>query len=701
MWQNRSIEEILQEERKLKKIVLALILVLFSVSGHLVSAQPHGFELAPLRFTPEEQAWIDNHRNLKMAVEKDAPPYEYLDGKIFKGITSSYIHIIEQSIGIRFEPVEIDDLPEGFRLLEEGKVAIVPMANRLPGEKVPALFSQPYVSSSLGIFGNANTAFINSFDDILEQKMAVSSHTLAKMPLLLNARKHNFVTYDHVIEAIKAVNDGEMPFYVGDILHTKFAMEMFGFADMRYIAPVVGSAYSFQMAVSPDNEMLLRLIDRAMAEISPIQHFEIRQKWTSDYFGREQLEVQRYLHYLYLSFGIFALILAWFFYRSHLSKKKALQIAHTQKMESIGRLAGGVAHDFNNMLAGIHGAAEILEMKIDTSSPLKKYTNIIINACERSSYLTSQLLVFSRDKGQKAADINLHTCLKDAIALLEHGVNKKIEIKEDFQAQDYYISGNRNLIQSLILNLGFNAKDAMGDKGEIDISTRDVDLGAEDIADCVINTKPGRYIEVCVKDYGCGIPENIRPKIFEPFFTTKEIGKGTGLGLAAVYGIVLEHKGTIRVESSSEGTSFYLYFPLIANKAEPKSEAKPAESVTAKVLVVDDEKILLELMKDILITLGAEVITVNDALQAVDVYKQNPDIDVVMLDVIMPGKTGVEIYDELLKINPDIRVIFMSGYNKDNEVLGLVEKNANAAFINKPYAVADCQQKITNMLAKK
>lgn len=692
---------IMRGNEKLSKFVIALMTALLVTFVTPSMAQPHGLELSAARFSQEEQNWINNHKILKMAVEKDAPPYEYLDGKIFKGITSSYIHLIEKSTGIRFEPVEIDDLPEGLKLLEQGEVALVPMANHIPDEDLPFLYSQPYVSSSLGIFGNANTAFINSFDDILEQKMAISSHTLAKMPLLSGKRKHNFITYDNVIEAIKSVNDGKTAFYIGDILHTKFAMEMFGYDDLRYIAPVVGSAYSFQMAVRHDNKMLLAIINKVMSGISPLQHFEIRQKWTSDYFGREQLEVQRYLHYLYFSFAIFAVILALFFYRTRLNKKKALQIAHTQKMESIGRLAGGVAHDFNNMLAGIHGAAEILEMKIDKQSPLKKYTNIIINACDRSSYLTSQLLVFSRDKGQKVADINLHACLKDAIALLEHGVNKKIEIKENFMAEDYYISGNRNLIQSLILNLGFNAKDAMGGKGEIDISTRDVELTSEEIADCVINVKPDRYIEVQVKDYGSGIPDTLIHKIFEPFFTTKEIGKGTGLGLAAVYGIVLEHKGTIRVESSIDGTSFYIYFPLIANKVEEQIETPIAQSVKAKVLVVDDEKILLELMKDILITLGAEVITVNDALQAVDVYCQNPDIDVVMLDVIMPDKTGVEIYDELIKINPDIRVIFMSGYNKDNEVLGLVEKNANAAFINKPYAVADCQQKITNMLAKK
>lgn len=684
-----------------QKIFIALsavALLLWCSAG--LRAQPHGFDTPALHFDAEEQAWLDKHRVLKLGVADDAPPYEYLDKEDFKGISSSYVRIIEQLTGIRFELVSSSDWDGRYRLLESGQVDMLSAAVRNFGHPADFIYSRPYVASSLGIFGNNNTAFINNFDDVLEQKVAISETTLAQMPRF-SKKEHNFIVYNDVAEALRAVNNGEIDFFVGDILHTKFSMDMYGLDNLRYVAPVVGSAYSFSMAVRPDRAMLMRIVNKVLSQISPVQHFEIRQRWTSDYSVREKMAVERYLQYLYLSFAAFALILLFLFYRSRLNKKKALQIAHTQKMESIGRLAGGVAHDFNNMLAGIHGAAEMLEMKIGSRRDLRKYTDIIINACERSSYLTSQLLVFSRDKGQKFSPMDMHACLHDAVTLLEHGVNKKIVIKEDFRASKHCISGNRNLIQSMILNLGFNAKDAMNGKGEIDISTRNVELREEDIADLVISVKPQRYLEVAVRDYGGGIPENIRHKIFEPFFTTKEIGKGTGLGLAAVYGIVLEHKGTIKIESSEKGTCFYLYFPVVANKTEKKAEHKEAGSLRAKVMVVDDEKILLELMKDILTTLGAEVITVNEPLDAVRIYKEHPEIDIVMLDVIMPGKSGVEIYDELRQINPGINVIFMSGYNKDNEVLGLIEKNPNAAFISKPYTVTGCQEKISKMLAKK
>ncbi len=684
----------------MKKIIFILLAAFISLGGSCVAARPFSPAAASELFSQEERAWIDGHRHLKMAVEKDAPPYEYTDGTAFNGITSSYVRLIEQATGIEFEPMLIGSLQEGIDLLERKQVSLVPLANRVFSRSDETAFSMPYVSSSLGIFGRETTAFINNFDDVLEQKVAVDVKTQGNM-LVMNNRERHFFVYENIADALKAVQDKEVSFYVGDILYTKYAIDVFDFDKMRYIAPVVGSAYSFQMAVREDDKMLLRIINKVLANVSPSQHFEIRQKWTSGYFGQEASEIRRYLYYLYFSFALFALAFLFFIYRSHVNKKKALQIAHMQKMESIGRLAGGVAHDFNNMLAGIHGATEMLEIKIGEEPVLRKYTDIILNACERSSYLTSQLLVFSREREKNFENVDMHGCLKDAIALLEHGISKKIEIKADFKAEDHFISGNCNLIQSLILNLGFNAQDAMGGKGRIDISTRNVSLEDGDMDDCVINIKPGHYLEVQVRDYGSGIPEQIRSKIFEPFFTTKEVGKGTGLGLAAVYGIVLEHKGTLRFESDGGGTCFYLYFPTTKQKKAQKQISQQIAPIQAKIMVVDDEKILLELMKDILVTLKAEVITVSVALKAAEVYRKNSGIDIVMLDVIMPGKGGVEVYEELLQINPDIKVIFMSGYNRDNELSSMVENNENAAFINKPYAVGECQRKIMEMLAKK
>lgn len=676
-----------------------LLLVGKAYAEGMILPPPPPPPVQPIVFSTEELDWLASHKTLALGVMEDAPPYEYMDNGEFKGMSSSYIKIIEEKTGLKFKLVPIAAWQDSYYLLKEGRIKVLSMAVR--NFRVPddILFSFPYVASSLGIFGRDSSAFINNFDDVLEQKVSISSSIIDHMPGLQD-KNHHFVVFEDVIEALKIANSGKIDFYVGDILHTKFAMDKFDLDKLRYIAPVVGSSYGFSLAVEQKDEVLLQIINKVLKNITPFQHLDIRQKWTSADFGNNQVIVKRYLNYLYFSFGVFALILVFLFYKGRNYRKKALQIAHTQKMESIGRLAGGVAHDFNNMLAGIHGAAEMLEIKMGEFPEVKKYTDIIINASNRSSYLTSQLLVFSRDKGQKITDMDLHKCLVDAVALLEHGVNKKIVIKTDFAAENHFVAGNRNLIQSMILNLGFNAKDAMDEKGELDISTHNIELCEEDVQDCILAVKPGEYIEIIVKDNGRGIPENIKAKIFEPFFTTKEIGKGTGLGLAAVYGIVLEHKGSIRVESSSEGTTFRIYIPVILNQDEKVVAVRDAQKIEAKILVVDDEKILLELMKDILGSLGAKVIAVNNSLEAVGVYQNTPGIDIVMLDVIMPGRNGVDIYADLLKINPAIKVIFMSGYNKDNEVLGLVEKNSNIDFISKPYSVVDCQQKISKMLAK-
>lgn len=648
-------------------------------------------------FSAEEQAWMRENPVIRLGVLKDAPPYEYIDDGVSKGLSSGYVRLISAESGLRFRPVEIADWRDIAGMFQRGEIDAVSLAVRTFDYGRQLNFTKPYLSSSLGIFGDTDIGFINNLDDVSGQKIAAARDIYASHPKVADGA--GFILYDNVLEAMRDVNDGKVDLYVGDILHSKFAIDKFDLKNLRYVAPVVGSAYSFSLAAVPEDKILTGIIDKILSGITPAGHQQIRREWVSADFGNEEVLRRRYLSYLYLASGVFLLVLLAILYQHRVHRRKAVQLAHMQKMESIGQLAGGVAHDFNNMLAGIRGAAEMLDLKI-SDKKLKKYIEIIINACERSSYLTSQLLVFARDKEQKEAQMNLHACLKDGLALLEHGVDKKMTVKSRFEAENPCIYGNCNLIQSLLLNLGFNARDAMSGEGVIEVATRNVTLAAEDIADCVLHAKAQEYVEMTVKDNGSGIPKNILPKIFEPFFTTKKAGSGTGLGLAAVYGIVREHQGTIRVETSEKGTVFHIYFPVSENKQCPIVVPQKLEKIAAKILVVDDEKILLELMKDMLSSLGADVLTAGNSFQAVSAYKKNPDIDLVMLDVIMPEAGGTEVLEKLRRINPDVKVIFMSGYDKDNAVAEMVERDEKLGFINKPYRMVDCQQKISKMLAK-
>ena len=374
------------------------------------------------------------------------------------------------------------------------------------------------------------------------------------------------------------------------------------------------------------------------------------------------------------------------------------QMNQNQKLESIGRLAGGVAHDFNNMLAGISGAAELLESKLGDKDPLIHYTDIILKACKRAANLTSELLMFSRNKGTSCEDMDLHQCVLDSINLLVPGLDRKIIIRKSLKAADFHICGNHDMIQNLILNLSINAKDAMENGGILSIKTKNTELSARKIQTMTHKVEPGKFVELAIKDGGPGIPEEIRGKIFDPFFTTKEVGKGTGLGLPAVYGIVSEHEATMKVETSSKGTIFHIYFPVIAVKQKKQKREGKVKEIKAKILIADDEALLLELLKDMLESAGAEVAATNKALEVAELYKKHKDIDAVMLDVVMPGKTGMEVYEELKKINPEVKVVFMSGYANDSKINQLVKSQKHIEFVRKPYMIKEITSKLLRVL---
>lgn len=654
-----------------------------------------------LNFSASEQVWLKEHTRLKVGVIRDMPPYEEYNAALRRpeGIAAGYWEVIAGSLNMDLNPVPVSNWEEGAELLRQKKIAALSFISGERARSLRLAASESYIASSLGIFTNDYGAFINNLDDVLPQLIAIDRIT-AGHRMIAGDLRHDYKIYPTAEAAIAAVNSGKVRFYVGDILRTKYMIEKYRLKNMRYIAPVVGSSYGFSWAAEPENRMFIRLVNKVLEQISAEQGLYIRYKWTTENERGGSFWSHRYARYFLWLFLGFALALAGVVYRSRTLRKRVLQLSQSQKMESLGRLAGGVAHDFNNMLAGIQGAAEFIRMKMTTGEQKKigKYVDIIIKACRRASHLTSQLLVFSREKERRFEPLNFNELIQDSILLLEHGVSKKTEIISRLRAKDCCVKANRDLIQNMVLNLGFNARDAMPSGGKLLIATRDAEIAPEEVHNFLVKVRPGRYLELTVKDKGSGIaPENLS-KIFEPFYTTKAVGKGTGLGLAAVYGIVVEHRGTIKVESSSKGTTFKIYFPLSAADVCIEKEPVVPMPLKAKIMAVDDEKILSELLKDILETLGCEVVSFNNPLEAADYYAGHPDFDVVMLDVLMPHLSGVELYYRLQKSNPGLKVIFMSGYSKDTEVEKIVAGNSRTAFIKKPYNVAELGEKLRGLL---
>lgn len=376
------------------------------------------------------------------------------------------------------------------------------------------------------------------------------------------------------------------------------------------------------------------------------------------------------------------------------------QLKITQKMDVIGQLAGGIAHDFNNMLGGIMGYAEMLSRKLDKDSKLYHYAERIIETTKKSADLTHKLLAFARKGKIISTPIDIHNSLEDAIGLLERSIDKKIEIIKQFNAKNSVVIGDPILLQNAFLNLAINARDAMPNGGQIIFSTKNIFLDYHYIKVNNLDLCEGNYVSIGVRDTGIGIPEEIIPKIFEPFFTTKEVGKGTGLGLSAVYGTIKEHKGTIKFYSEvNKGTEFIIYLPIDESAyINYSKEEEVLFSGKGKILIIDNEELIRNMAQNILSDLGYDVIVTDNGEEGLKIYNQNRDnIDLVILDIVMPKMDGPQTFMEFKKINPDIKVILTSGFSYEKGISELIKSGAKG-FIQKPFRSSELSKIVYDAL---
>jgi PAS domain S-box-containing protein len=367
-------------------------------------------------------------------------------------------------------------------------------------------------------------------------------------------------------------------------------------------------------------------------------------------------------------------------------KRMEDQIRQTQKMDVIGQLAGGIAHDFNNMLTAILGSAELMALHVADHPAAMKLLGTIQQAASRSADLTGQLLAFSR-KGQKnAVPVCVRSTIIDVISLLERTVDKNISLETRLTGSNSSVVGDPALLQNTLLNLGVNARDAMPEGGLITFATSNVILDADYCESSTFSINPGPYIEISVSDTGIGMTKDVILHAFDPFFTTKEIGKGTGLGLAAVYGTITDHHGCISVTSEPGiGTVFKLYLPVSDNEIEQNSGDEVLTQGSGGILLVDDEEILRDVGQALLEAMGYTVYLAEDGEQALEVYaREHKNISLVILDMQMPRMGGKETLERLKGRYSDIRVLISSGYHQDGTVEELKKIGAKG-FLQKPY----------------
>ncbi|WP_372794166.1 response regulator [Pontiella sp.] len=375
----------------------------------------------------------------------------------------------------------------------------------------------------------------------------------------------------------------------------------------------------------------------------------------------------------------------------HQMQERLLQ---KDKMDAIGQLAGGVAHDFNNMLGGIMGFGELLEIELPADRPeLKDYAHRIVSSCRRAALLTEQLLAFARKGKQQTVVVDLRRVCGDAVLLLERSIDKKISIVRSFPDESLLILGDPGQLQSAVLNLGLNARDAMPAGGTLRIALRRKSIDAAYCSGSRFALLPGDYVEIEVSDTGHGIPPDQLERIFEPFFTTKEVGKGTGLGLAAVYGAVKEHHGELSVVSEvGKGTEIRLLLPSAkasVQEALVPVPQQPAARDNRTILVVDDESEFRALLEAALNNLGYQVITAANGRIGMELYEQHEgEIDLSIVDAVMPELNGMDMLLQIRRRNPEAKVVITSGYSADSSRSDFLEAGASA-FLAKPYSITE------------
>lgn len=366
------------------------------------------------------------------------------------------------------------------------------------------------------------------------------------------------------------------------------------------------------------------------------------------------------------------------------------QLARAQRMESIGTLAGGIAHDFNNILGGVLGNISLLKPKVPTDSPLQRYIVTIETSVRRAAQLTRQLLTFVRGDLVELKPTRINECIENVIRLVESSFDKKIRVEHNLEPELLTVECDAGQIEQAILNLCLNARDAMPTGGRISIGTRNLFVKEQgQMPGLPAELEVGAYVVIAVSDNGSGMDENTLKRIFEPFFTTKPRGKGTGLGLAMVFGIIKNHGGHVDVQSEvGQGTTFYLYLNAslkAAEEAPKKKEDKTQQTGKECVLLVDDEDVIRDFAAETLRDRGYFVITAEDGAKAIEVFKNRPcEIDCVVSDMVMPNVGGREVFSTLKTLKPDVKFIFSSGYT-DSDVLQDAVKRGQVQFIQKPY----------------
>lgn len=374
------------------------------------------------------------------------------------------------------------------------------------------------------------------------------------------------------------------------------------------------------------------------------------------------------------------------------------KLMHAQRMEALGTLAGGIAHDFNNLLMAIQGNVTLALLGLGPSHPQFKTLQSVENLTKSGAKLTGRLLGYARKGKYEAKVLDLNQLVRDTSETFA-GTRKDVRVQREFSGELHLAEVDQGQMEQVLFNLYVNAGDAMPDGGTLSLKT--ANAAYEAVKRKVYAPKPGNYVLIEVSDTGKGMDDVTKSRIFEPFFTTKEVGKGTGLGLASVFGIVRAHGGYIDFESTlGRGTTFSIFLPATEKRSvrAPLGEKRNIREGNGTILMVDDEERVLCVCSDLVRSLGYKVLEARGGMEALDLYTRNKEeVDLVILDMVMPDMNGRETYEHMKRVNPGQKILLCSGYSPDSHVKEMLDRGCDG-FIQKPYDLTEMSEKIRQIL---
>lgn len=658
----------------------------------------------------EELSWLRDHKIISVALDPGWPPVEFTDEKGNQsGMSLDYLKLVEQRLGVKFERVQNLDWSESYSRLKRWEIDMTTSVAVTPQRAQFWSFTKPYMSIPIVIATQSDVTYISNFQELAGRKVAMVEGYAVTEWITEESPQIQIVRVRTALEGLEMLQRGEVFAYIDNLLIIGYYQAKMRVSTIK-IAGQTPYVNNQCMAVRKDWEPLARILQKALESISETERNEIYRRWLPVRY-EHGFNYRLFWQVLTIFAVIVTVLIIW---NRQLageirSRKQAeeesvrlgYQLQQAQKMESIGRLAGGVAHDFNNMLTVILGNAEMALDMVQPEEPLYEELTQISMAAKRSADLTRQLLAFARKQTITPKVLDLNETLEGMLKMLRRLIGENIELIWLPGSNISMVIMDPSQIDQILANLCVNSKDAIDGVGRIIIETANVSID-DDYCSEHIEALAGEHVRLTVSDNGCGMGKEVIQNLFEPFFTTKKMGRGTGLGLATVYGIVRQNNGSINVYSEpGQGTTFNIYLPRHLGDAEAMQEeisVEPSSRGSQIIMLVEDEPAILNMGRGMLESLGYNVIaahTPNQAIRLAEEHKGN--IDLLITDVVMPEMNGSDLAEKLLAIHPGIRSLFMSGYTA-NVIAhnGVLDEGVH--FIQKPFSKKELAIKVREVM---